>query len=126
VSSLYISPVTSGHYTPSSQERDQEGGKYFIGFDWKTDERRYYWDDGKGIIIRTLKKNLDFSEQLERHDVRTYANKDGVERVVIVDEDCNYLGENKIIMEELRDLPDEDPALMLTDAIPPLPLHLRI
>jgi hypothetical protein len=116
-SSLYISPVTSRHYTPSSQEKDQPGGRYFVGFDWRTDERKYYWDDGEGIIVRTLKKNLDFSLELEQHDVRTYANKDGVERVVIVDGDCNYLGENKIILEELRDLPDEDSALMLTDEI---------
>jgi hypothetical protein len=125
-SSLYVSPVTSHHYTPSSQERDQSGGKYFVGFDWKTDERRYYWDDGAGIIVRTLKKNLDFSPELERHDVRTYANKNGVERVIIVDVDCNYLGENKIIMEELKNFPDEDPALMLTDEILHLPSMVRI
>ncbi len=43
-----------------------------------------------------------------------------------MDGDCNYLGENKIILEEWKDLPDEDPVLMLTDKIPPLPLNLRI
>jgi hypothetical protein len=58
--------------------------------------------------------------------VRTYANKNGVERVIIVDVDCNYLGENKIIMEELKDLPDAEPALMLTDEILHLPSMVRI
>jgi hypothetical protein len=125
-SSLYISPVTSRHYTPSDKEKDRDGGKYFIGFDWKTDERKYYWDDGAGIIVRTLKKNLDFTLELEQHDVRTYVNKDGVERVIIVDVDCNYLGENKIIIEELKDLPDEEPTLMLTDEILHLPPTVRI
>lgn len=39
--------------------------------------------------------------------MRTYRNKAGVERVVIVDEDCNYLGENKVILEELKEVPDD-------------------
>ena len=43
-----------------------------------------------------------------------------------MDGDCNYLGENKIILEELRDLPDEDSALMLTDEILHLPSMVRI
>jgi hypothetical protein len=41
-------------------------------------------------------------------------------------EDCNYLGENKIFMQELLDLPDEDAALMLTDEILCLPPTVRI
>jgi hypothetical protein len=58
--------------------------------------------------------------------VRTYRNKAGVERVVIVDEDCNYLGENKVILEELKEVPDEEPALMLTEKILHLPSTVRI
>ena len=104
-----MSPSLSLHYTPSSQEQGQTGGKYFIGYDWKTEERLYYWEDGEGFIVRTLKRNLDFSTPLEQHDVRTYTNKHGVQRVIIVDDDWNYVGNNKMIMEELKDLPEEVP-----------------
>ncbi|KAE9371318.1 hypothetical protein N431DRAFT_545595 [Stipitochalara longipes BDJ] len=111
-SSLYISPAKSLHYTPSSKKQEQTGGKYFIGYDYRTVERLYYWDNGEGIIVRTLKKNLDFSAPLEQHDVRTYTNKDGIERVIIVDDDWNYVGQDKVIMEELEHLPAEEPVVL--------------
>ena len=107
---MFLTYDGEAYYTPDDISR--KSGEYVKGFHWRTFERKFFWDNGSGLLLRTPRKNLPVNETLREVEFRRYRNRKGSRIYIKVNEDGIYAGNDPELIEDLSRLPSRKPPLL--------------
>lgn len=101
---IYVTPQKETYYTPSNSSK--KTGIYCIGVNWQTRNVINCWkDQTTHLMVRTARRNILPDEILPTVKFLTYKADEDDEIMYEVDERGLYVGIDKGVIEDLRDLP---------------------